>query len=150
MTHPHFHAESSVKLWGGTVDDYLAVHDWLDATKETYADFRHRALRHHAQGIFEAERVFGKTLVNSDGRTVPVRYVAEQHIKEDCGGRIPSVSDWLSQIRAAPWMSRGYPPDARLAHLPADASQVGEAPGSVQRPSSACRLAAEEEGLSKE
>lgn len=115
MTHPHFHAESSVKLWGGAVDDYMRIHDWLDATKETYADFRHRALRHHAQGVFEAERVFGKTIANADGRIVPVRYIAEQHIKEDCGGRIPSVSDWLSQIKPAVWMSRGYPPDARLA-----------------------------------
>jgi hypothetical protein len=115
MTHPHFHAESSVKLFGGCVSDYTAIHEWLDATKETYADFRHRALRHHSQGIFEAERVFGKTIVNSDGRHVPVRYIAEQHVKEDCGGRIPTVSDWLSQIRPMPWMSRGYPPDQRLA-----------------------------------
>jgi hypothetical protein len=117
MTHPHFHAESSVKLFGGSIADYLPVHDWLDATKEMYAGFQHRALRHHAHGIFEAERIFGKTIVNSGGRHVPVRYIAEQHVKEDCGGRIPSVSDWLSQIRPAPWMSRGYPPDQRLARL---------------------------------
>ncbi len=108
MTHPLFHAQSSVRLWGGRCEDYQPVHDWLDATKECYADFRHRALRHHAQGIFEAERVFGATIVNSDGRTVPVRYIAEQHIKEDCGGRIPSVADWLARIKPAPWMSRGY------------------------------------------
>ena len=31
-------------------------------------DFRHRALRHHAQGVFEAERVFGTATVNSDGK----------------------------------------------------------------------------------
>lgn len=114
MTHPTFHAESSVHLWGGRPEDYLAIHDWLDATKECFADFRHRALRHHAQGIFEAERVFGHAIVNSDGRTVPVRYIAEQHIKEDCGGRIPTVADWLSQLKPAPWMSRGYTVDARL------------------------------------
>ena len=89
----------------------MPIHDWLDATKECFADFRHRALRHHAQGIFEAERLFGKVIVNADGRSVPVRYIAEMHIKEDCGGRIPSVADWLSQIRPAPWMSRGYPPE---------------------------------------
>ena len=108
MTHPVFHAESSVHLWGGKPSDYQPIHDWLDATKEAFADFRHRALRHHAQGIFEAERLFGQAIVNSDGRTVPVRYIAEQHIKEDCGGRIPTVADWLSQLKPAPWMSRGY------------------------------------------
>lgn len=115
MTHPSFHADSSVRLWGGKPEDYLAIHDWLDATKECFADFRHRALRHHAQGIFEAERLFGHTITNSDGRIVPVRYIAEQHIKEDCGGRIPSVADWLSRMQPAPWMSRGYTVDSRLA-----------------------------------
>jgi hypothetical protein len=58
--------------------------------------------------VFEAERVFGVAIRNSDGRDVPVRYVVEQHIKEDCGGIVPSVSDWLSRIRPETWMSRGY------------------------------------------
>jgi len=117
MTHPLFHAESSVRLWGGKPEDYLPIHDWLDATKECFADFRHRALRHHAQGIFEAERLFGHAITTSHGRTVPVRYIAEQHIKEDCGGRIPSVADWLSQLKPAPWMSRGYTVDLRRTDL---------------------------------
>jgi hypothetical protein len=108
MTHPVYHATSSVRLWGGQASDYQPIHDWLDATKETFADFRHRALRHHSQGIFEAERVFGQAIVNSDGRTIPVRYIAEQHVKEDCGGRIPTVADWLGAIKPASWMSRGY------------------------------------------
>lgn len=124
MTHPLFHAQSSVRLWGGRPEDYQPIHDWLDATKECFSDFRHRALRHHAQGIFEAERVFGVAIVNSDGRTVPVRYIAEQHIKEDCGGRIPSVADWLSQIKPAVWMSRGYPVDTRLADLPKEVTMT--------------------------
>ena len=47
MAHPYHHALSSVKKWGGTVDDFVAVHAWL-ASKEITADFRHRALRHHA------------------------------------------------------------------------------------------------------
>lgn len=108
MTHPVFHANTSVKKWGGVVEDYLPIHEWLDATKETYCDFRHRALRHHSQGVFEAERQFGVSITNSDGREVPVRYVAEQHIKEDCGGFVPSVADWLSKIKPSTWMSRGY------------------------------------------
>jgi hypothetical protein len=79
-----------------------------DATKEMFCDFRHRALRHHSQGVFEAERLFGHTIRNSDNKLVPVRCIAEQHIKEYCGGIIPSVSDWLSRIRPESWMSRGY------------------------------------------
>ncbi len=108
MSHALFHAQSSVKAWGGKVEDYLPIHNWFDATKETFADARHRALRHHAQGIFEAERVFGVAIVNAAGRTVPVRLIGERHVREDMGGLIPSVSDWLSRIRFEPWMNRGY------------------------------------------
>ncbi len=108
MTHPLHHAESSARKFGGVAADYQAIHDWFDATKECFADFRHRALRHHAQGIFEAERVFGTNITNSDGREVPVRYIGEQHVREDCGGIIPTVSDWFRNIRPETWMSRGY------------------------------------------
>jgi len=106
--HPLHHAKTNVKKWGGTVEDYLPIHNWLDATKEVFADFRHRALRHHSQGIFEAERVFGVYIVNQDGREVPVRYICEQHIKEDCGGKIPTVADWFRNIRREPWMAMTY------------------------------------------
>jgi len=106
--HPHHHAMTTVKKWGGKPEDYAAIHDWFDATKEQFADARHRALRHHAQGIFEAERLFGRVIVNSDGREVPVRYIGEQHVKEDCGGRIPTIADWLSEMRMQPWMNRGH------------------------------------------
>jgi hypothetical protein len=58
--------------------------------------------------VFEAERVFGAAILNSAGVLIPVRYIAEQHIKEDCGGIVPTVADWLSRIRPEPWMSRGY------------------------------------------
>lgn len=108
MTHPLFHAQSSARRFGGVPGDYQAIHDWLDATKECFADFRHRALRHHSQGVFECERVFGRSITNSAGREVPVRAIAERHIQEDCGGRVPSVSDWLGCIRPETWMSRGY------------------------------------------
>lgn len=108
MTHPVHHAASSVRRWGGVTADYQTIHDWLDATKECFCDFRHRALRHHSQGVFEAERLFGASITNRDGRVVPVRYIAEQHIQEDCGGIVPSVADWLARIPAEAWMSRGY------------------------------------------
>ena len=118
MAHPMHHAESSAKKFGGKPEDYQAIHDWFDATKEVYADFRHRALRHHSQGIFECERVFGLFIVNSAGRKVPVRFIGEQHVKEDCGGRIPTVADWFRHIQREPWMSKGYSDDS-----PVDLSQ---------------------------
>ena len=106
MTHTWYHAKASAKLFGGKPEDYQAIHNWFDATKESYCDFRHRALRHHAEGIFECERIFGITIENSDGKQVPVRYIGEQHVMEDCGGKIPTLADWLSQIKPSPWMAR--------------------------------------------
>jgi hypothetical protein len=103
MAHPHHHALSSVRKWGGKAEDYLPIHDWFDESKASLPDFRHRALRHHSEGIFLCEAVFGATLTNSDGKVVPVRWVGEQHVKEDLG-RIPTAADWLREIRPQAWM----------------------------------------------
>lgn len=107
MAHPFHHAVSSTRKYGGKPEDYQAIHDWFDESKKMYADFRHRALRHHAEGIFMAERIFGTTIINSDGRPVPVRFIGEQHVKEDLG-RIPSIQDWFENISPKRWM--GEPP----------------------------------------
>jgi hypothetical protein len=103
MAHPYHHALSSVQKWGGCVDDYQQIHDWFDESKTHLADFRHRALRHHSEGIFMAEKIFGTTITNSAGRVVPVRYIGEQHVKEDLG-RIPTVAEWLLKIQPQSWM----------------------------------------------
>lgn len=105
MANPYHHALSSVKQWGGIVEDYLPIHRWFDESKELQGDFRHRALRHHTQGIFECERVFGVTLTLSTGKQIPVRWVAEQHVTEDCGF-LPTFADWARQIKPQRWMAR--------------------------------------------
>lgn len=103
MAHPIKHAESSARKFGGKVEDYLPIHSWFDESKAFFPDFRHRALRHHAEGIFLAERLFGVTILNSAGQQVPVRYLGEQHVREDLG-RIPTAQDWLSEIKPQRWM----------------------------------------------
>lgn len=105
MAHPYHHAVSSARKWGGMPEDYQAIHDWFDATKAMMGDFRHRALRHHAEGIFLCEAIFGTTIELSTGRRIPVRWVAEQHVTEDLG-RIPSAQDWLEHLKPEPWMNR--------------------------------------------
>ena len=102
---PYFHALSSVKRWGGTVADYLPLHQFLDQSKSYIADVRHRALRHHAEGIFLLERLFGPVVTNGDGRVIPTRAVGERHVQEDLGF-IPSVQDWLTNLKLQPWMLR--------------------------------------------
>jgi hypothetical protein len=94
-----------VKKWGGSVEDYLPLHSWFDASKEITADFRHRALRHHAEGIFMAETIFGPTIALSTGRVIPTRWVGEQHVREDLGF-IPGFADWVRCIRPEAWMGR--------------------------------------------
>lgn len=106
MAHPAHHAMSSAKKWGGTWEEYLPIHNFFDESKSQLADFRHRALRHHAEGIFLAERIFGTTITISTGRVVPVRWIGEQHVQEDLGW-IPSVKDWFAEIRPKPWMLKG-------------------------------------------
>lgn len=107
MAHPYHHAESSARKFGGVASDYQHIHDWFDASKEHLAFFTHRAHRHHTAGIFEAERLFGHTLINSAGRVIPTRWIGEQHVREDCQGRIPSLADWLGRIQPEPWMGNG-------------------------------------------
>jgi hypothetical protein len=103
MAHPIEHARNSAKKFGGKAEDYLAIHRWFDESKAFFADFRHRALRHHAEGIFLAESIFGVTIHNDDGAEISVRYIGEQHVREDLG-RIPTAQDWLSQIKPERWM----------------------------------------------
>lgn len=105
MAHPWHHAMNSAKKHGGIAEDYFRIHSWFDESKSHMADFRHRALRHHSEGIFMCEKIFGATLTNSDGKVVPVRFIGEQHVKEDLG-RIPTVADWLRCIQPEPWMGQ--------------------------------------------
>jgi hypothetical protein len=45
------------------------------------------------------------TITNSDGKEVYVRYIGEQHVKEDCFGLIPSAKDWVDNINTPKeWM----------------------------------------------
>ena len=113
MAHPYHHALSSVKKWGGAVDDFIELHSWFDETKAIVPDFRHRAGRHHAEGIFLLERLFGVTITLSTGRIVPVRLIGEQHVMEDLG-RIPSFADWVRCIHPEPWMGRAIKLSAQL------------------------------------
>lgn len=100
------HALSSVKRFGGSVEDYMAIHEWFDSTKGHHPDFRHRALRHHSEGIVLMEQVFGHSLINGIGQRIPTKWIGEQHVLEDMG-RIPTASDWLRCITAEPWMAKG-------------------------------------------
>lgn len=85
------------------MEDYLAIHEYFDDSKSHMSDMRHRALKHHSAGIYEAERVFGNSIINSDGKEVFVRYIGEQHVIEDLGF-IPTLADWFDNMEMQKWM----------------------------------------------
>jgi hypothetical protein len=102
---PWYHAVSTAKRYGGAPENYIEIHNWFDETKRYTGDFRHRALRHHSAGVEWAIEKFGHTVLNSDGRVIPVKVIAEQHIVEDCGF-IPTPQDYLKHIDPPDWMLR--------------------------------------------
>jgi len=95
MAHPILHSKSNQKKFGGKWEDYIHLHEWMDSTKSWYGHSLHRMWRHHSEGIFEGEKIFGTHFTNSDGKIVYTRYCLESHVKEDCDGIIPSASDWM-------------------------------------------------------
>jgi len=105
MAHPWQHAVSSSRKFGGSPVDYLEIHQWFDETKAWIGHSKHRMFRHHSEGIFECEKRFGMTITNSDGKDVYVRYVGEQHVKEDCNNYIPTAKEWVDNINTpTEWM----------------------------------------------
>lgn len=100
MASAEHHAESSAKIFGGVWQDYFAIHNFFDVTRDIVApfwrgvpDFRHRALRHHDVGIEIAEQLFGYEIINSNNDIVTVFQIGEQHMYEDFD-RIPTFDDW--------------------------------------------------------
>lgn len=110
MSHSYFHAKSSAKRFGGVWEDYIGLHEWFDQTKAHVPDARHRAVLHSSFGIFLAQQFFGEVIVRkSDGKPVPTRLLAEQHILEDFG-MIPTMQDWLKELPLRSWMMKGAKP----------------------------------------
>ena len=103
MAKPIQHAERSAKRFGGSPEDYLDIHQEFDTPKAAFAGHMHRVVFHHAFGIFLIERLYGKFIVNCDGKRVATRDIAEQHVLDDLGF-IPTLEDWCERIEHAEWM----------------------------------------------
>ncbi|HUQ69133.1 MAG TPA: hypothetical protein VM165_06410 [Planctomycetaceae bacterium] len=132
MSHPLVHAERSARQWGGTADDYLAIHNWMDSTKGHCPDVRHRLLLHNSFGMLLAEQVFGPAITNSAQRRVFVRDIAAGHILDDLGF-IPTVGECLAGLTPEPWMAGAR---QQNPSLPPSSSKSGESLGD-DRPLSA-------------
>jgi len=106
-----YHAVSASHKWGGEPEDYLPIEEFIDSSKKTFGDFRHRAIYHHTLGVYLCEDLFGKTIPIKKSTKiiqVPVRLIAERHIVEDLGF-LPSPEHYLKNIPfdsdSTRWMS---------------------------------------------
>lgn len=117
---PYVHSLNSARRYGGKPEDYLAIHDFFDSTKATYANIKHRAILHNTFGIFLVEKIFGHTFTNSDGKIVHVRDVGEDHVMEDLG-TIPSIEKWLVNMPIEDWMTaKGQATFIKRTSIPLD------------------------------
>ena len=105
MAHPYHHALSSVKKWGGTVDDYMAIHAWFDAQKPILQTFGTGPCVTMRRESGSPRRSSARRSPSRPGAIIPTRWVGEQHVREDLGF-IPSFADWVKAIRPEPWMGR--------------------------------------------
>lgn len=119
---PLIHAKNSVRKFGGMLEDYLPLHNWMDSTKAHIPDIRHRMVLHNSWGIFLAEQIFGVYFKNADGRNISTRDVLEQHVKDDLGF-IPTLERCFAGMPSEPWMGekqfRGVPMkiDTKTVHV---------------------------------
>ncbi len=100
---PYRHSRNSIKSFGGSLEDYLPIHDFIDSSKQAVPDMRHRTVLHSAFGIYIVEKVFGTFIRNADGKTVQVRDIAENHVLEDLGF-IPTLEDYLKGMPMYEWI----------------------------------------------
>lgn len=109
MGNPLTHSKSSIKRWGGKVEDYIEMHKFLDSPKACMNNNTSRMLTHNTWFIYEVmPRVFGYNIVNSDGRTVDVVDISMLHVLEDFKMRfIPTPQDYLKHMEIQPWMQNG-------------------------------------------
>ena len=119
MATPLIHATSSAKRWGGTAEDYVALHAKMDCSKKYFPDNRHRILTHNMFFIFEVMiELYGEYITNSAGRLVSVKDICELHILEDYHMKyIPTPQDWIENLQVKSWMNNGLgeaPSSAKL------------------------------------
>lgn len=109
MANPLIHSKSSVKRWGGKVEDYLNIHILLDSPKSTMNNNTSRMMTHNTWFIYEIiPKVFGYNIVNSDGKSVDTVDIARMHVAEDFRFKgVPTPQDYLQHMQIQPWMNNG-------------------------------------------
>ena len=109
MANPLIHSKSSVKRWGGKVEDYIKIHELLDSPKATMNNNTSRMLTHNTWFAYTIiPQIFGYNITNSDGRSVDSVDIAMLHIAEDFRMKfVPTPQDYLKHLQLQDWMNNG-------------------------------------------
>lgn len=109
MANALIHSRSSVKRWGGKVEDYLPIHELIDSPKATMNNNSARVLTHNTWFAYTIiPKIFGYNIVNSDGKSVDTVDIAMLHIAEDFKMKfVPTPQDYLKHIEVQPWFNNG-------------------------------------------
>jgi hypothetical protein len=109
MANPEIHSKSSVKRWGGKIEDYIAIHELIDSPKATMNNNSSRALTHNTWFAYTIiPKVFGYNIINSSGKSVDTIDIAMLHIAEDFRMKfVPTPQDYLKHLVVQPWFNNG-------------------------------------------
>jgi hypothetical protein len=111
MANPHIHSKSSMKRWGGKVEDYIAIHELLDSPKTCMNNNTGRMMTHNTWFAYTIiPKIFGYNIINSDGKSVDTVDIAMLHIAEDFRYQIPTPQDFLKHMEVQAWMNNGVKP----------------------------------------
>lgn len=107
MANPLIHSKSSVKRWGGKVEDYLPIHELIDSPKATMNNNSARLMTHNTWFAYHiVPKVFGYNITNSDGKSIDSVDIAMLHIAEDFRMKfVPTPQDYLQHLQVQPWMN---------------------------------------------
>ena len=83
--------------------------------------------------IFKRNRLQGVHILNSNGKKVHVRDIAEQHVMEDFRNRfIPSLNDYLSNMSLQMWMDNAMgSPQSKLDQSESDVRKTSISKGTL-------------------
>jgi hypothetical protein len=109
MANPEIHSKSSVKRWGGKIEDYIAIHELIDSPKATMNNNSSRALTHNTWFAYTIiPKIFGYNITNSSGKSVDTIDIAMLHIAEDFRMKfVPTPQDYLKHMQVQPWFNNG-------------------------------------------
>jgi hypothetical protein len=109
MANPEIHSKSSVKRWGGKIEDYIAIHELIDSPKATMNNNSSRALTHNTWFAYTIiPKIFGYNITNSSGKSVDTIDIAMLHIAEDFRMKfVPTPQDYLKHLQVQPWFNNG-------------------------------------------